>query len=166
MAASRWRRIAAIGLATILAWQALLGLAALFAQTWASRSAGWSERFAGDTDARLQRGLGSDLAIVRALRTTARRDEWVLTAFPIATAGTPAGLERAARLTKLRHATFPAPFLVPAGADAIGAAEAAVTAGKSALLLTIAGDAEPMGRVAWGRMTGGEGFAVWRLERP
>lgn len=157
--------LGAIVIVLVLSAQAAAGAWHFAVAAWRDRGVSMASRLGGDTDARLERSLGADAAIARALRDNARPGEWVLTRLVVGDAFTAAGELLAARLTSLRHATFPEPFLVSAGSEPVAVAEQAVPNHGSALILTLAGDPEPTGRPGWQPAFAGVGFALWRLQR-
>jgi hypothetical protein len=149
-----------------IVWQAIAGGAWVGRTVWEARAVGWDQRVSGTTDERLQRELGAEFAIVRSLRGAARPGEWVLCRFDVTSAVTDELLARAARLTRLRHALFPTPFVADGLAEPMDLAEKAVPSGGSALLLVSAGEPAPDGRPGWTCVARAADHQVWRLQRP
>lgn len=153
-------------LAVGVAWQALVGTTQLARSVSQSWPIAIGQRLCDSTEERLARVLGEDAAVARALRDAAMPGEWVLARVAL----TPAALDERtgsfARLTRLRHALFPAPLLVAAGPEPVAAAEAALPAGQSVLLLVVDDEGTPEGRSGWRCVQRQPGFQVWRLQRP
>lgn len=149
-----------------LVWQSVAGAAALSRRFWQSRDVPLTTRITATTDDRLGRGLGADLAIVQGLRAVARTGEWVLCRVVFTPEALAEHTGLVARLTRLRHALFPWPLVTNGGDDPIVAAEAALPAGQSVLLLVQGDEVAPVGRAGWQCVRRETAFQVWRLERP
>lgn len=152
-------------LAGAVAWQSVVGTTQLLGRIWQSREIGLGQRLAETGDDRLSRELGADFAIVRTLREVARPGEWVLCRVEFTAAALDERAGSIARLTRLRHALFPAPLVTNGGPDPVAAAEAALPAGQSVLVLVLAGEAAPDGRPGWICVQREPGFQAWRLQR-
>ncbi len=156
--AMRW------GIAAALAWQAVVGAVRTVRSVRDDAAVDFARRFDDPSEVRLRRSLGEQSAVAAALRAVARPGEWALVRFePVAG---PELEPRIARLNLLRHAVFPTPWLVPAGAEPASAAEAALRPGQSVLLLVEGAEPPPADRAGWRCEHRAAAFQIWRLQRP
>ncbi|GAB4163439.1 MAG: hypothetical protein Fur0037_29120 [Planctomycetota bacterium] len=166
------RTLLAATLCLAIAWQALSAGTGMARRMVRGTEVGWRERFLATTGQRIERALGADLEVYRAVRERVPEGAILLTARPSGTVASlqdpSIDLEAEARkqgtLQQLRNLLYPSPFPVRVE-NPIAAIESGARAGIEPWLLCLPGDATPKERAGWTLIARGDRFGLWTYRK-